>query len=298
MCRQTTSSFLETDDARNHFLPAGYEQILLQKYLSCSQRQRSVYEYTEKFNKLCSRSSLIESKLQVVSRYIGGLKYEIKNEMLRHTVWNMSEAANLALEIESRFEKHTNFIQTDVNLDKLNSFTESMDKFYSYTQLLKLYPKPLVPSIFPNVIDNTPMEELKENELVVPFEVDRELEEPMNKTSKEVKVSEIDCQTSAFQVEELLCFTSMKLKEETLQSSRMMNSNAHFIGTRPQRRTIDFTWVQALSIMFETHTLVIAAKRVSHWDDNVDALIVRLDGEAVKIPTDGDAEWRTNGDDR
>ncbi|KAF3450048.1 hypothetical protein FNV43_RR06127 [Rhamnella rubrinervis] len=89
--------------------------------------------------------------------YIGGLKYEIKNEMLRHTVWNMSEAANLALEIESRFEKHTNFIQTD------------------------------------------------ENELVVPFEVDREeLEEPMNKTSKEVKVSEIDCQASAFQVKELV----------------------------------------------------------------------------------------------
>ncbi|KAF3455017.1 hypothetical protein FNV43_RR05465 [Rhamnella rubrinervis] len=74
--------------------------------------------------------------------------------------------------------------------------------------------------------------------------------------------------------------------------------NAHFIGTRPQGRTRDFTWVQALSIMFESHTFAIAAKRVSHWDDKVDALIVSWDGESVNIPTDGDAEWRTNGEER
>ncbi|KAK9279852.1 hypothetical protein L1049_013534 [Liquidambar formosana] len=74
--------------------------------------------------------------------------------------------------------------------------------------------------------------------------------------------------------------------------------NAHFIGTRPQGRTRDFTWVQAFSVMFDTHTLVIAAKRVSNWDDNVDSLIVRWDSEAVHIPTDGEAEWRINGKER
>lgn len=40
--------------------------------------------------------------------------------------------------------------------------------------------------------------------------------------------------------------------------------NAYFIGTRPQGRTRDFTWVQALSVMFETHNLVIAARRFSY----------------------------------
>ncbi|XP_048325014.1 uncharacterized protein LOC107411337 [Ziziphus jujuba] len=74
--------------------------------------------------------------------------------------------------------------------------------------------------------------------------------------------------------------------------------NAHFIGTRPQGRTRDFTWVQALSIMFDTHTLVVAAKRVSHWDDNVDALMVSWDGESVNVPSNGDAEWKTNGEER
>ncbi|RZC76924.1 hypothetical protein C5167_001054 [Papaver somniferum] len=67
--------------------------------------------------------------------------------------------------------------------------------------------------------------------------------------------------------------------------------NAHFIGTRPQGRTRDFTWIQALSVMFDTHNLVLAAKRVAKWDDKVDSLIVRWDGEKVEIPADGEAEW-------
>ncbi|XP_016652844.1 PREDICTED: uncharacterized protein LOC103325398 [Prunus mume] len=81
-------------------------------------------------------------------------------------------------------------------------------------------------------------------------------------------------------------------------SDENLQINAHFIGTRPVGRTRDFTWVQALSIMFDTHTLVIAAKRVSKWDDKVDALMVRWDGEDINIPTDGEAEWRTKGEDR
>ncbi|KAL5711440.1 hypothetical protein ACHQM5_021896 [Ranunculus cassubicifolius] len=70
--------------------------------------------------------------------------------------------------------------------------------------------------------------------------------------------------------------------------------NAHFIGTRPMGRTRDYTWVQALSVMFGTHNLVIAARRVSQWDDSVDALIVRWDGETVAIPTDGEAQWSSD----
>ncbi|KAF8403036.1 hypothetical protein HHK36_011131 [Tetracentron sinense] len=79
-----------------------------------------------------------------------------------------------------------------------------------------------------------------------------------------------------------------------LVSDNDLHINAHFIGTRPAGRTRDFTWIQAISVMFDSHTLVIAAKRVSHWDDNIDALIVRWDGEAVEVPTDGEAEWWIN----
>lgn len=81
-------------------------------------------------------------------------------------------------------------------------------------------------------------------------------------------------------------------------SDDKLQINAHFIGTRPEGRTRDFTWVQALAVMFETHTLVIAAKRISHWNNNVDALTIRWDGETINIPNEGEAEWRTSGEER
>ncbi|KAJ6309688.1 hypothetical protein OIU76_014594 [Salix suchowensis] len=74
--------------------------------------------------------------------------------------------------------------------------------------------------------------------------------------------------------------------------------NAHLIGSRPQGRTRDYTWVQALSVMFDSHNLIIAATKVSHWDDSVDSLTVRWDGETITIPTDGEAEWRSAGEER
>lgn len=77
-----------------------------------------------------------------------------------------------------------------------------------------------------------------------------------------------------------------------------LHINAHFIGTRPQGRTRDYTWVQSLAVMFDTHTLVISAKRVSHWGDKVDALSIRWDGDSVDLPLDDDAEWETNAEGR
>ncbi|KAJ9188868.1 hypothetical protein P3X46_000224 [Hevea brasiliensis] len=77
-----------------------------------------------------------------------------------------------------------------------------------------------------------------------------------------------------------------------------LHINAHFIGTRPQGRTRDFTWVQALSVMFDTHNLVIAAKKVSQWNDNIDALTVRWDGQDINVPNDEAAEWRANKEER
>lgn len=77
-----------------------------------------------------------------------------------------------------------------------------------------------------------------------------------------------------------------------------LHINAHFIGTRPEGRTRDFTWVQALAVMFDTHTLVISANRISKWDDKVDALWIRWDGETIDIPADSEAEWKTNSEER
>ncbi|KAF6167915.1 hypothetical protein GIB67_027693 [Kingdonia uniflora] len=46
--------------------------------------------------------------------------------------------------------------------------------------------------------------------------------------------------------------------------------------------------------MFDSYTLVLSSKRISVWDDKVDALISRWDGKLIEIPTHEEAEWRTN----
>ncbi|CAA7025008.1 unnamed protein product [Microthlaspi erraticum] len=74
-------------------------------------------------------------------------------------------------------------------------------------------------------------------------------------------------------------------------SDNNLQINAHFIGTRPVGRTRDYTWVQALNVMFENHKLVIAANRVTQWDEKSDAFTLRYDGDLITLPEDEQSEW-------
>ncbi|KAK4356400.1 hypothetical protein RND71_025371 [Anisodus tanguticus] len=76
-------------------------------------------------------------------------------------------------------------------------------------------------------------------------------------------------------------FHGAKETDFAIFSDDNLHINAHLIGTRPQGRKCDYTWVQTLSVMFDTHTLVLGAKKVSHWDEKIDALIVQCNGETV-----------------
>ncbi|XP_058103657.1 uncharacterized protein LOC131247293 [Magnolia sinica] len=87
-------------------------------------------------------------------------------------------------------------------------------------------------------------------------------------------------------------FHGAKGSNFALVSDDQLQINAYFIGTRPEGRTRDFTWVQSLGILFDSHNLIISAKHVAKWDDNVDALTISWDQREVVIPTDGEAEWR------
>ncbi|PPD96691.1 hypothetical protein GOBAR_DD06265 [Gossypium barbadense] len=100
-----------------------------------------------------------------------------------------------------------------------------------------------------------------------------------------------------------LCFTSTEPREGTSPLFRTITFKSMRTLLEPAPKeglgSRDYTWVQALAVMFDRHTLVLAAKRVSQWDDSFEALIVRWDGEEVNVPTDGDAEWRaTDSDER
>ncbi|CAN7005936.1 hypothetical protein IGI04_009678 [Brassica rapa subsp. trilocularis] len=81
-------------------------------------------------------------------------------------------------------------------------------------------------------------------------------------------------------------------------SDNNLQINAQFIGTRPAGRTRDFTWVQALNVMFETHNLVITANRVTQWDENSDAFTLRYNEELITLPEDEQTEWRATSGQR
>ncbi|XP_033138846.1 uncharacterized protein LOC103845469 isoform X2 [Brassica rapa] len=81
-------------------------------------------------------------------------------------------------------------------------------------------------------------------------------------------------------------------------SDNNLQINAHFIGTRPVGRTRDFTWVQALNVMFENHKLVITANKVTQWDENTDAFTIRHNDELITLPEDEQSEWRANSGQR
>lgn len=78
-----------------------------------------------------------------------------------------------------------------------------------------------------------------------------------------------------------------------LVSDPHLHINAHFIGNRPAGRSRDFTWVQALAVLFESDSLVVAARRVAVWDDSVEVLSLLFDGAAIALPAESDGEWRS-----
>ena len=66
---------------RRKFLPADWEQILYQKYQNCQQKYKTVAEYVDEFYRLSARNNLNESKVQLVSRFLSGLKESIHDAL-------------------------------------------------------------------------------------------------------------------------------------------------------------------------------------------------------------------------
>ncbi|GLJ52392.1 hypothetical protein SUGI_1114420 [Cryptomeria japonica] len=70
-------------------------------------------------------------------------------------------------------------------------------------------------------------------------------------------------------------------KDFSLLSDHHFHINAHFIGTKLEGRDRPYTWVQVLGLMFDSHTLIIEAKKSSKWDETIDHFIFTFDEEAL-----------------
>lgn len=63
------------------FLPPDYEQVLYQQYLHCQQGTWLISEYKEEFYWLNVRNNLPEPESHKITRYVDGLRAEIKDSM-------------------------------------------------------------------------------------------------------------------------------------------------------------------------------------------------------------------------
>ncbi|KAA8523843.1 hypothetical protein F0562_010266 [Nyssa sinensis] len=79
----------------------------------------------------------------------------------------------------------------------------------------------------------------------------------------------------------------------SLVSDRNFQINARFIGHRPAGRTRDFTWIQALGFLFNSHTFSLEATKVATWDDNIDHLKFSYNGKEVIVPVGPLAVWNS-----
>ncbi|MBA0705518.1 hypothetical protein Golax_017709, partial [Gossypium laxum] len=60
--------------------------------------------------------------------------------------------------------------------------------------------------------------------------------------------------------------------------------NGRFIGHRPAGQTRDFTWIQALRILFNSHSISPEATKASTWNSEVDHLKFSYNGEELVVP--------------
>lgn len=70
----------------------------------------------------------------------------------------------------------------------------------------------------------------------------------------------------------------------SLVSDLNLQINAHFIGLRPAGRTRDYTWIQALGILVDSHSFSLEATPAVAWDDEIDHLKFSYDGKELDIP--------------
>lgn len=88
-------------------------------------------------------------------------------------------------------------------------------------------------------------------------------------------------------------FHGKKDQDFCLVSDSNLHINAHFIGKRTANMGRDFTWVQALGILFNNHKLYIGAKRTALWNDAMDHLSLSFDSQPIDLSETEGSSWQS-----
>ncbi|CAI9116521.1 OLC1v1017688C1 [Oldenlandia corymbosa var. corymbosa] len=77
----------------------------------------------------------------------------------------------------------------------------------------------------------------------------------------------------------------------SLVSDHNLQINSRFIGHRPAGRPRDFTWIQALGILFNSHNFSVEATKAATWDENIDHFKFTFDGRRIIKPEGAFSTW-------
>jgi hypothetical protein len=91
-------------------------------------------------------------------------------------------------------------------------------------------------------------------------------------------------------------FHGKRDRDFCIVSDRNLHINAHFIGNHNPQLKRDFTWIQALGVLFfagtqDHHALHLGAAAAAKWDAAADHLNITFDGERVVLPRADGARW-------
>ncbi|KAL9247301.1 hypothetical protein vseg_020745 [Gypsophila vaccaria] len=91
-------------------------------------------------------------------------------------------------------------------------------------------------------------------------------------------------------------FHGKKDQDFCLVSDSNLHINGHFIGRRNANMGRDFTWVQSLGIMFNSHKLYIGARKTATWNDALDRLALAFDGQPIELDESEGATWESSNE--
>lgn len=86
-------------------------------------------------------------------------------------------------------------------------------------------------------------------------------------------------------------FHGKKNEHFSLVSDQNLQINARFIGLRPQGRNRDYTWIQALGILFDSNNFSLEATPSATWDDQEDHLRFSYNGQELVVPEGHLSSW-------
>ena len=109
---------------RKSFLPYNYTRTVYNQLQNLRQGSKTVDDYASEFFTLLSRNTLLETHDQLVSRFIGGLRQQIQNNLLLFNPNSVSEAHQRAILIEQNIRSQATW-QSTGGRARTNSTAES-----------------------------------------------------------------------------------------------------------------------------------------------------------------------------